>query len=467
MSNKLHARDTRGIKPWFSQLPQLLLVTLTLLLGSGASANDDWAAAKQAMLAGENDLALLQLRAWEPRNAGIPAFDFLLGQAASNAGEIGIAIMALERVLLIDPAHQKARLLLAQTYERDQEPHRAIEQYRLIQGSGDNQQAKQAERALERLFSSKRKRHFQGNVLTAIGYDSNANSGSHLDEFLNEPLVENSQAEESSFLDTRLNGQAYQPLAWLDLFAAVQLNLRHHESNVDFANTEGGEVRIGALRQWRFGQSSAIVRLARNQLDDEFNNDAVEFALSHSYTQSSGARWNLLLSTTRLRFEEDREFEGGRFTLGGLSYDRDLIWPLALQTRLSLFWGRHKPEFPKTTSERTLLGAQLTFTYRPTRGGWARFELGFADNDFDNLFLNQTARRKDGRFDTRLEFGWPLWPQHFLVLEALHQRNDSELRPDRLQAGPAITGDDTEIFSYTRNTISVAWRYEWGSDATP
>lgn len=60
--------------------------------------------------------------AWElaqrhlPEHAGEPEFDFAAGLAALEAGQPQQAVMALERVLIVQPNHHRARLELARAY---------------------------------------------------------------------------------------------------------------------------------------------------------------------------------------------------------------------------------------------------------------------------------------------------------------------------------------------------------------
>lgn len=425
------------------------------MLPTAAIANPGWDGAKAQLAKGNSAAALIKLEILEPEYAGDPDFDYLFGQAALAADQIGVAIMALERVVLVDPSRHDARLLLAQAFEQDQQPDLAIAQFEVVALQGNTEQVEIAEREKRRLQTGRNRGGMRWHLLASTGFDSNANSGSDLNSFFGVPLAQTSQAQGAAFLDARLKGKARQQFDFAEFFGSLQYAVRKHESPLGFVDTHGGQFRLGGLRDWRLGRSSAVIRVARNELDSEFNNQATEFALSHTFTQQTGERWNLLLSSTDLRFGVGRSFESGRFSLGGISYDRDLNWPVPLQARLSIFAGQHEPEISGATSERSLQGAQLSITGRAANGGWIRFQAGYSETDYDNPFLGGTANREDDSLDLRLEAAEPITARQLLLIEVRHQSNNSEL---------SIAGPESELFSFSRNSLTLSWRYELGVD---
>lgn len=72
--------------------------------------------AEQALLGKRQVDAYAALAPLQMERAGDVRFDYLLGIAALDSGKPGEAIIALERVLTVDPAHAQARAELARAY---------------------------------------------------------------------------------------------------------------------------------------------------------------------------------------------------------------------------------------------------------------------------------------------------------------------------------------------------------------
>lgn len=114
----------------------------------------------------------------EPRHAGRPEYDYLLGIAALETGRAGRATFILERVLVSAPGHTAARLEMARGYFALGDGERAAREFRAVLSAAPSPATRAvAARYLERLEGGPRARALAGAYVEArLGRDSNANA---------------------------------------------------------------------------------------------------------------------------------------------------------------------------------------------------------------------------------------------------------------------------------------------------
>ena len=119
--------------------------------------------------------------------AGIPQFDYQLGIAALDAGLPGRAILALERVLALEPNHLQARAEIARAYLVNGETESARRQFELVAAQKIPAEVRQV---IDGYLAGIAKAQSAGSAQTAItaelgiGYDSNVNFGSQSNQWL-------------------------------------------------------------------------------------------------------------------------------------------------------------------------------------------------------------------------------------------------------------------------------------------
>jgi len=101
---------------WNMRLRCGFLVLSLMASGTGAVAADVLVEARALLTQGRAGEALALLLPFEGQRAGEPAFDFLLGVAALEAGETQQAVFALERTLDLQPDNDEARAFLGRAY---------------------------------------------------------------------------------------------------------------------------------------------------------------------------------------------------------------------------------------------------------------------------------------------------------------------------------------------------------------
>jgi len=116
---------------------RLLLPALIALLFAGQAVQAQDATltnARQMITAqgGKGRAAFDLLAPLEQQRAGEPAYDYLLGLAAIDAGEFTRAVFALERVLAIEPNHPQARAEIARAYFQMGENRAARQEFEAV-----------------------------------------------------------------------------------------------------------------------------------------------------------------------------------------------------------------------------------------------------------------------------------------------------------------------------------------------
>ncbi|MDX1434768.1 MAG: tetratricopeptide repeat protein, partial [Gammaproteobacteria bacterium] len=139
--------------------------------------------ARAQMADADPEAAYQTLAPHEPRFAGDPAFDYLLGIAAFDSGRVTNAVFALERVLAVDPDNVLARAELARAYLVLGERETARREFETVSRRDIPEEARQA---VERYLTAFRDTpeqgaDFKGFLAVTIGYDTNVNAASDVE----------------------------------------------------------------------------------------------------------------------------------------------------------------------------------------------------------------------------------------------------------------------------------------------
>lgn len=158
----------------------LLAASCTALFSASpvlAQSQDTLKQAEALIAAGSTGQALQLLSAEEDRNAGNPDFDYLLGLAALDAGQVTRAIFAFERVLAVRPGHAQARAELARALAASGENEAAKAALEDVKRANPPQEVQERiDRLLGAIERSSRRTSVTGWLEAGIGLDSNVNS---------------------------------------------------------------------------------------------------------------------------------------------------------------------------------------------------------------------------------------------------------------------------------------------------
>ena len=155
-----------------SVLVGLILAALSL----SAFADATLERAKQLLVERQPKQAYEMLAPLEPQRAGDPEFDYLLGIAALDSGEIERAIFALERVLAVQPDNALARAEIARAYYLAGERDTARREFETVKHEKIPEKARETvDRYLSAIAASEVTR-VQAYFEMGVGSDSNVNA---------------------------------------------------------------------------------------------------------------------------------------------------------------------------------------------------------------------------------------------------------------------------------------------------
>ncbi len=159
---------------------RLFLFVLLVAAMGAARADVVLDQAKQHLAAKQPQAAYALLEPLEKERAGEVEYDYLLGIAAIDSGNVTRGVFALERVLALEPNHPQARAEIARAYFLLGERRTAKQEFESVQRLGVPEEVSQTIQrylsAIEEAGAGDRP-SFSGFLEAAYGYDSNVNAG--------------------------------------------------------------------------------------------------------------------------------------------------------------------------------------------------------------------------------------------------------------------------------------------------
>ena len=133
---------------------------------------------------GQCDAAFARMQPLEFDMSGNIEFDLLYAYCALEVGQIGLAMLALERVLAVDPTNQTARAMLARAYYQLNELESARREFALLLSLNPSPALRETiSQYLDAIAAAdpSRKNLFNGYIELGIGHDTNVTGGSNND----------------------------------------------------------------------------------------------------------------------------------------------------------------------------------------------------------------------------------------------------------------------------------------------
>jgi outer membrane protein len=154
-----------------------LLLGFTLLCASLSAAADAVTDRARALLERKDAVAAYALlQPLEAQRAGDPEFDYLLGIAALDAGQLERAVFALERVLAVQPNNLQARAEIARAYFQMGERDTAKREFETVRAARVPAEVRDTIDRFLSAIEAARTRRFNAYVEIGLGHDSNVNS---------------------------------------------------------------------------------------------------------------------------------------------------------------------------------------------------------------------------------------------------------------------------------------------------
>lgn len=421
---------------------------LAVVAMTGQAAADTLAALVEG---GQFQAAYELAQAQQLARAGEPRFDFLFGLAALESGHPQQAIFALERALAATPQDHRARLELARAHFVLGNFERARPLFQTVLDSDPPEQVRHnIQRFLDALAerSQLRDHHLSVNASLKLGYDSNINSATAVDDVtlpigLVLSLGETSRELGDEFAELNA-GLSYLKLLRKDwgYFVAASLsehqNSRYHLFDTRLLGVSGGlvyQARGYSLRLPLQYQYLAVDR-------DHFRSSR---GLGAEWSLGSGAaRYVLFGQWAQQRHSASDEIRDVDLGLAGLGVSLDVA-PLKSAISASLYYADESPQSEGGDHfGRAYAGLRLTTSWRPLAQHEFQLGLSAQQTEHDAQHPAFGNVREDSYQQASLEWGWRFDPQWRFSVGVSHARNDSNL----------------EIYSYQRAQQYLSLRYQ-------
>lgn len=405
--------------------------------------------AAQAQSAQEPSFEALEAQVSE--RAGDPAFDYQLGIAAIDAGRFGDAIIALQRVLAVQPDNAAARAELARAYALAGDIDTAREQFAtVVEDPSLPDPVRQRFTGFVRQFDKQIAgggSDISGFVDARVGYDDNINTATAQDtiviplfSFLGAgQLGAAAQAQEDEYYEITAGISGVTSIGRQDrLFASALGNWR---DNFDSSAFDQAALTAAAGYAHTFGNRDVISLSGQAQrfwLDTDGFRSSIGAIAQYTKPLTKGRALTVSAQLNRLNFDNDPLRDADRFAAG--------IGFVAKSFAINLSGGKEETRRQAGDAQSfgfvsANIGAELPVSERVAVVGGAAFDIRRHDAA-DPLFL---TKRNDERLDLRAGVKVAVLDQLFLQPTASFTRNWSNI----------------PLFDFERWTVSVGARFEF------
>lgn len=263
----------------FREIKLAALLAASLLISSFASAEDATLTKADALIKAGNYKAAYQLlEPLEDERSGDVDFDYLLGVAGVESGNVTRGVFALERVLATQPNHGNARVEIAKAHYLLGEADTSKAEFRNLL---DQKPAKETTDAINRYMNAIDKSlglttTFAAYLDFGLGYDSNVNSATSASTFTAPGVLPganfstgNSKERSDNFMNLAGGASFRQPITKeLSVFSAVNGSnrLNNDQTTFDYSYLDFN----GGLRYKKFADTySAALQANTFELDGE------------------------------------------------------------------------------------------------------------------------------------------------------------------------------------------------------
>lgn len=420
-------------------------VTMATMWSNGAAAQNTQPDPQEA------EAAFTALAAEVETRAGDPRFDYELGIAAIDAGRFGDAIIALQRVLAVQPENAAARAELARAYALAGDIDTARDQFAtVVDDPSLPDPVRQRFTGFVRQFDQQIAgggSDVSGFIDARVGYDDNINTATELDSiviplfsFLGPgQLGAGAVAQEDEFYEVTAGVSGVTAIGRQDrLFASA---LGSWRDNFDSSTFDQAALTGTAGYAHTFANRDVISVSGQVQqfwLDgDGFR---TSFGAVAQYTKPLSGQRALTLSAqwNRLNFDNDPLRDADRYA-ASIGYVGKIF-------AASLTGGKEETTRAAGDAQSfgfvaANIGAEVPVAKRVAVVGGAAFDIRRHDAD-DPLFLTE---REDERLDLRAGLKVAIVDRLFLQPTATYTRNWSNI----------------PLFDFERWTVSVGARFEF------
>jgi len=400
---------------------------------------------------GDREKAYQALKAQAATQAGNPAFDYQLGIAALDSGQYGDAIIALQRVLAVQPDNSAARAELARAYALAGDIDTARDQFAtVVDDPSLPDPVRQRFTGFVRQFDKQIAgggSDVSGFVDASVGYDDNINSATTLNSiviplfsFLGPgQLGAQARAQSDEFFDVTAGVSAVTAISRQDrLFASALGNVRENfsDSVFDQAALTG---TVGYAHSFASGDVVSLSgQVQQFWLGGDGFRTSVGAVAQYTKTLSKGRALTVSGQFNRLNFDGDPLRDADRFSAG--------VGYVGKRFAINLTGGKEETRRGSGDAQSFAfiganIGSEIPVAKRIAVVAGAGFDLRRHD-DPDALFLTDRA---DERLDLQAGLKFAVLDQLFLQPRATYTRNWSNI----------------PLFDFERWTVSIGARFEF------
>lgn len=429
-----------------------LLLLAALWVAPGSHADEIRTAIETQLQAGKPDAAWSLAQSHLADRAGDPAFDFVAGLAALEAGHPEHAAMILERVLLLQPNHHRARLELARAYFLLGDYAAARREFQAVQAVGPPPNVRtRVERFLAEIQrrESAARTQVNGYVELRPGWDSNVASAT-ADSSIEIPAIgvvtlsEDSRERSDRFLDKNAGLTVVRPL---DKRRAVFADLAYRDrENVETQAFDTRSLGLSAGMAWVNGRDRLRVPVQFQTLYLANERFRRLYAIGLEWSRDLDARNQVtgFGQIGAIRYPDDADRDVRMLLAGGGWNHRHARLPLLLSG--SVYLGDEAARRPAgDPNGRRYYGVRLGTQWSGIQGHMPYAALGWQRSDYDAA--NPVFLRTREETFRELRLGWSWQPQRQWNITA--------------EASLVDNGANIALYDYTRRQFAVGVRYQF------
>jgi tetratricopeptide (TPR) repeat protein len=423
----------------------LLLGIVFAVLSSSALADATLDRAKRLLERQQARQAYELLLPLEAQRAGNPEYDYLLGIAALDSGEVERAIFALERVLAVQPDNALARAEIARAYYAAGERETARKEFEIVKRQRIPPRARETvDRYLSAIAAAETTR-VQAYFEAGFGSDSNVNSATASSQIALPSLggliaTLNPAATQDSDVFTNLSGGVNFTHKLNDTWSAVgsaAANGSSYRDATDF-NRLTLDGSVGA--RWARNADAVTVGVLGQsfQLQSDRYRDAWGGVAQWQHSYDERRQITGYLQHARLHYPSQSVRDADR-DIGGVAYAQAFAGSYSPVLYGSVYAGQEKErdsQFPwlghKPAGVR--LGGQATLG-----NGWTAFgSLAFEQRRYNGTDPTFLTTRTDDQYDAGIGVSYLMRPRVTLLGQVSHTFNDSNIQLYRFRRTVAL-----------------------------
>jgi len=428
-----------------------ILPGLHVLCGPAIAENTDVLRQAERLLnQGHPVQAAALLEDYRSKLLGQPEFAYLYGLALFESGKAESAIPYLEEATTSDPLFAGARIELARAYYQAARYEEAQKQFEYL---GAQNPPAVARRAIDEYLAAIDQKLLQFRwrdtwlAEPRLGYDSNANAATELNDFLGFTLDPRSREAESSFVDLRGRGDFSRLLRGGPLLEFGAEAQARTYPDASFVNSIGLVGRAG-MKWAEDGETRSLnLRTYRLHVDGDFNNHGLSLEGSWDRSLDNMTRTGVFSRIGLLRFDDAFSNRDVNQLLLGVSGTRVLDQTRRGLLTLSAIAGLDDPLETSSRYGRELFGARAHAAMRFGQSLAGRLSGGWQRSNYERAFFDQvdTSRRRDTLTDISASVVWRMDRRLEASSGFSYYRNDSSV----------------DLFSYDRWLFYVSVARTW------